>query len=221
MLDEYFLNIHPQIQNPYKLITHNSDRNITQNDLRFIDDTIIRWFAQNALVQHPKITPIPIGIENAYHANAGLLRFFKKTFLAKKTPRILVNFNVATNPGVRGPCKQALAQNPLADIKKWKSQPKFVRNLQNYAFVASPAGNGIDCHRTWEALYLKTVPIVERSVLTEYFKKIGLPLLLVDDWNKLLAYTIETIGEEYAKTESVFDHPALHMEYWRKLILNQ
>ena len=35
----------------------------------------------------------------------------------------------------------------------------------HFAFVASPSGNGLDCHRTWEALLLRSIPIVKVSVL--------------------------------------------------------
>jgi hypothetical protein len=54
--------------------------------------------------------------------------------------------------------------------------------VERSKFVVSPPGNGYDCHRTWEAIYLGAVPIV----LKEYwpFQKYRLPVLVVDTWEE-------------------------------------
>ena len=44
----------------------------------------------------------------------------------------------------------------------------------------SPQGNGLDCHRTWEALILKTIPIVRTSSLDPLYE--GLPVVVVHEW---------------------------------------
>ena len=46
-------------------------------------------------------------------------------------------------------------------------------------------------------MYLGIVPIVKRSVMTEHFCAIGLPLLLVDDWRELSAMTEGRLSEIY------------------------
>ena len=44
-----------------------------------------------------------------------------------------------------------------------------------------PQGNGVDCHRNWEVLYLKRVPIMKKSdYLQELYK--DYPVLWVDDF---------------------------------------
>jgi hypothetical protein len=50
-------------------------------------------------------------------------------------------------------------------------------------FTVSPNGNGIDCHKTWEAIYMRSVPVVTWSVMAERFKEIGIPLLIIEDWS--------------------------------------
>ena len=44
---------------------------------------------------------------------------------------------------------------------------EYLKDLRASYLCLSPAGDGIDTHRTWESLYLGTVPVVTRSVLTE------------------------------------------------------
>jgi hypothetical protein len=47
-----------------------------------------------------------------------------------------------------------------------------------------PQGNGVDCHRNWEVLYLKRVPIMKRtSYLEELYK--DYPILWVDDYSEI------------------------------------
>ena len=54
--------------------------------------------------------------------------------------------------------------------------------------------HGVDCHRTWEALYLKTIPIVDRSLVTEYFSQF-FPMVLVDNWNTFNLEQLEGVYE--------------------------
>ncbi|HAO64411.1 TPA: hypothetical protein DCQ44_00320, partial [Candidatus Taylorbacteria bacterium] len=96
----------------------------------------------------------------------------------------------------------------------------YKRQLRQYKFVASPPGNGIEGHRTWEAMYMRTVPIVKRSPFIEYFKSLGMPLLVIDNWTDLEKYSEIDLANEYEKLKSGFDNLALYMDYWIELIKN-
>src|SRR5207237_409730 len=43
--------------------------------------------------------------------------------------------------------------------------PKIYERNRQYPYWLSPRGGGIDCHRTWEALYLDIIPIVWNNSL--------------------------------------------------------
>jgi len=58
-----------------------------------------------------------------------------------------------------------------------------VSDIMDHKMVICPRGNGVDCHRVWEVLYLGRVPVVERSIAMSFFKE--LPILFVDDWSEL------------------------------------
>ena len=47
--------------------------------------------------------------------------------------------------------------------------------ISKFKFVLSPPGAGIDCHRTWELLYLDCIPIVQSSTINELYD--DLPVL--------------------------------------------
>ena len=87
--------------------------------------------------------------------------------------------------------------------------------MSNYEFVASPRGNGIDCHRTWEALLVGSFPIVERHFMYDTYPT--LPIIQIDSWDEVLE---ENFFNKTEKTLSKkrLDLSALSMSYWREKI---
>ena len=87
-----------------------------------------------------------------------------------------------------------------------------------YKFVASPAGNGLDCHRTWEAIYLGVVPIVENNAMNKSFKKLGLPMILIDKekWSELSKWTPETMEKKFAAEWEKADLSSMWIDFWQK-----
>lgn len=69
----------------------------------------------------------------------------------------------------------------------------FYASLVHAKFVASPAGYGRDCYRTWEAFALGTVPVmraVDGSEL-ERQKYVSLPVVWVRDWSEVTPKLLE------------------------------
>ena len=61
---------------------------------------------------------------------------------------------------------------------------QYYMRLRNFKFVASPEGNGIDCHRTYEALMAGCIPIVEDhpGIRKKYE---GCPILYTNDYKEI------------------------------------
>lgn len=216
-LREFFTHVHPKITAPYILISHNGDENIDDSFSSYLDERIIHWFAQNCLITHPKITPLPIGLENKWYYLHGIPSYFTKLRkgAVQKTTAILYKFSVSTNPPERGAALAVLGTHPLAQTyTDWRESYAYLRTLQNVQFVASPAGNGEDCIRTWEAMYLRTVPILRRSVFATYFENLGLPLYIIEDWSELTELTPEKLAGIYATMSSKWDAQTLWADYW-------
>lgn len=70
----------------------------------------------------------------------------------------------------------------------------YVDNVFNHKFVIAPRGSGLDTHRLWESLYLRTIPIVKSKIMEHYFS--DLPILFINDW-KILTDKI-FLNEKYA-----------------------
>ena len=82
--------------------------------------------------------------------------------------------------------------------------------MSTYTFVLSPFGNGMDCHRTWEALCLGCIPILKAPNFRIMFE--NLPVLIVDNWsevnNELLLKTIDEFKQR------TFNYEKLSLKYW-------
>lgn len=213
----------PRICEPFVLITHQGDTNI---DATFADvaehPKVSRWFAQNCLLEHPKVTPLPIGLEDRWRHNNGAYRAFKRYSDKKiiKKPRIAFAFSIGTNVERRLACYRAMSYCQAADELVQPLNSSIYRKLsREYMFIASPPGNGLDCHRTWEAMYMGCVPIVERSYMTEYFFNHDLPLLLVDDWEEVVAWDEDELRLKYDHVMAKSSKDALYFNYWEKTIL--
>jgi len=218
LLDEFFKNIHPAIQVSYTLISHNGDTNITEKYLQYIDGKIIKWFAQNVDCEHDKIIPIPIGLENKSYYISGIPSKFQSSLDNKpKLNKILVLFGIHTNPKERQKVFDGLKSNSCATvIDKHITFDEYFNLLKKHKFVASPKGNGIDCHRTWEALYMNCIPITTKSV---GIKSFNLPIDIIDNWDDFDLDSEEKIEKRYdLLMNNKKSNFKMYFQYWKNII---
>jgi len=212
LLKEFFNEIHPKINNRYKLISHNSDKNITEEYLKYIDEKIIHWFVQNLMFEHKKVSVIPIGLENLHIYNNGIPERFKQMINRKinKKEKILFGFNVLTNKDKRSKALNELRVNKLAEeIQKPLNNKEYLGLLNSYKYVASPPGNGIDCHRTWEAIILGVIPVCLNNKNSELLKNAGAPILITDTF------------EDFNLKKFEVENKITRFDYWKKIINNK
>jgi len=60
----------------------------------------------------------------------------------------------------------------------------FLYNLSGSKFMICPVGNAIDCHRNWEVIYMRRVPVMTRDPYLEELYK-DYPVLFVDDYGQV------------------------------------
>lgn len=198
----------------YTLITHCSDYGITKDFFDAAPDCIYKWFAQNVDYSDSDLIPIPIGVENHTGPSKGTCIDvdFLGSFLppAQRAETIYCNFSTNTHSS-RPAVLHALQQQPMNTcvFDSGKSYSQYMTNMCRCQYVASPRGNGIDCHRTWEALYMGCVPIVDRHPMYDVYK---LPIIQVDKWDD-----IHEVVAAY-KQPVLTSNDQLHIAYWLKLI---
>ena len=228
---------------PYKIILVSGDADEccpmelfpTKTDFEiFINNNkIIHWFSQNLIITHPKITCIPIGLDYHTMTFSNIPENYLSSFEQEKQllyirnhslpfyeriPKIYSNFHFTMYTKFAKDRMDAISQIP----KEWiYYEPVRIdrcdtwQHQMEYAFVASPHGNSLDCHRTWEALCLGCIVIVKTSPLDPLYE--GLPVLIVNEWMDICEnLLLETI--EHYKHEKEWKYEKLTLQYWMDYI---
>lgn len=204
------------------LVIGNSDANIRKEDLDPIFPHCDHVFAQNLIEPSERCFPIPIGLENLWRATHGEKLAFYRQRISRRTrsPRIMATFSMTTNADERQRAHRELLGSPTVDFFPRVTPSSHRRLLRQYAFVASPPGNGWDTHRTWEAIYSRCVPIVLRSYFSEFFFELGAPMWIVDSYGDIANLGETELSGQYADLEPRFDNDLIWFEFWKSQIFD-
>ncbi len=232
-----FANFFDQLPHPFILISGDCDKTVPYE--AFTDATLftklvnhpklIHWFCQNCVIKHSKITKMPIGMD--YHTMktssvwGPLMSCVEQEQLLMQLSRLsypfyerrrlcYVNFlhTIDTSYGEkyrRHPLIKIPAELLYIEQNKLNRNDSWI-NMTKYAFVVSPHGNGLDCHRTWEALLLGCIPIVKRSSIDDLYK--DLPVLIVNNWHDITPDLLNTTIDTFK--EKCFNYDKLKLSYW-------
>jgi len=175
-------------KNPFKLILHNADDSFEKEHLKYFDiPNCKQIFTQNVNVLDSRVEFLPIGIANHFWKWGDAEKVIDVILEdIEKADLVYAHFTERDN---RVECYDNVRREgiPIVESMEYKD---YLRKLKSYKYCVSPEGNGIDCYRTWEALYMKTIPICKRSVLVEEFAK-TFPIYIVDDWKDLNVKDLE------------------------------
>lgn len=178
-----FIRIMNKIKNNFILVSHNSDENVTDKYNSILEHPkLIFWHSQNVIIDHPKLGGLPIGIANTQWGPQNIALINK--VISSKNSKIrdfYFYFNISTNYLKRSECKAALEQKGLQFDTMQKDYESYLYHLSSHKYAICPSGNGIDCHRTWECLYLGVIPIFKRSIFTEKISK-KFRCIILDNW---------------------------------------
>jgi hypothetical protein len=221
----------------YKIISHNTDANIVDKsterrdspesnffdfEWKTIPTNISSIYAVNVDIKDPRLFPIPIGLENEcwfkdISKKQKMLSYMKDP--PKKDAWAYLNVNCSTNASIRSPLY------PMFQSKTWTDSfngrnghnfDSFLRMLSNHHFIISPDGHGFDTHRTWEALYMNSIPIVLDHVFTRTFSEM-LPILVIKNYNTVTLEFLQSSMEEMQN--KTFNQDSLKFSYWKRLIV--
>jgi hypothetical protein len=203
------------IQRQFIIITHNCDINVDESFR--VPDNVSHWYSQNVNVENPKIESIPIGLEN----NRWFVEIDKKGKMMRKLAQkrvyknmVYINHDIKTNPAKRTKPYEVLKSEKWATVGtgiNGQGFDNYLDNIFNHPFVICPEGNGIDTHRIWECLYMRTIPIVLNCINIRFYK--DLPILIIEDWEQITEKFLHDSFMQMA--EKIWDIRKLTFGYWR------
>jgi len=232
---------------PFVLVTSHYDSDmpidaLTNNEISQLlnNRNLVRWYTQNCVMSHPKITSLAIGLDYHTLTNAhpikGHIWGKRETPIGQETTLLILRSQMKPLEKRELKCYStchinickghgqdridAMHQVPTSLLYLEKHlvprETSWINQMQ-FAFVLSPHGNGLDCHRTWEAIALGCIPVVKTSPLDCLFA--GLPVLIVKSWtdvtDSLLRETVERFKDSIKSDELP---EKLKLEYWTSRI---
>ncbi len=225
-----------RLKNEIVLISGNSDAPVDAGLVNAMPDNILTWYAQNLLVFHERLRPLPIGLENTMpnprkghgvgwpHAleKIEILSKLKENDQVVPDKLIYANFNIDTNPAIRGPVKILCDDQDFITCQDPSlSYDKFIENVLKHEATVCPAGNGIDTHRLYEVLYCNRVAITIKATSSPLYDELygKLPVVILDTPDSLTDKVLMQKLIAEAKTKINALH-LLDFDYWETQILN-
>ena len=221
------------------LVVHNGDNDgIDPQHPVLQEANLAAVFTTNCVGSHPKVTCIPIGLENRQWPRHGSRpELIMGSFLASaKAPSpgnlasgdattvAIACFSTGTNPGERTPLEAMLASE--ASRYAWVDTNcpdgdvlDFYRKVGAHAAVIAPRGNGLDAHRAWESFYLGRLVVTRPSAVDRLWA--DMPVLLLGEWAALtldrVASAVRFHATRDARTKRLRTSK-LFMQHWACLI---
>jgi hypothetical protein len=214
-IDELFELIKTSDKN-YVLVTHHSDYPIDVFRFSKKPKNVKKWFAINPTQKDESLVAIPLGLKThkgIYLEEKYMTKWFMDNVdeLKSNDKKNIVYCNWTNTNTYRNTIIEKLDNNSISyRLESGLSFDEYVNNMSMCRFVISPPGNGLDCHRTWESLYMGCVPIVIKNDI--YDNWADLPILQVEDYGNLT----NGVMEEFL--ERKFDMEMIDMNYWTKKI---
>lgn len=173
---------------------------------------VARWYTTNLDVEHPRMEWLPFGLNNEGPGSDMLPEFVGR----EKKGLLYVNFS--PNSLERCRLKQFFSRQPWATFRDAANLPveQYLAEVAEHKYVLAPFGCGLDCYRTYEAVYLGAVPILPESVFARQMRARHLPAvsLPAGKWYEMTPSLLTDSYPEIAGDS--YEYAPLTRSYWRK-----
>jgi hypothetical protein len=150
-----------------------------------IPENVLCISAVNAVAHGGKVIPAPYGLQRRMTPDDRRIEDIASAMknLPTNPPGLLY---ISHNEGShieRVGIKDFFRDKSWAEVHEQRvAFSVFLYNLSQSKFMICPRGNAIDCHRNWEVLYMRRVPVMKRHPYLELLYK-DLPILFVDKYS--------------------------------------
>ena len=170
------------------IFTNLEDTPIDEDIFDAIPDNVLCISAVNAIEHGDKVIPAPYGVQRKMSPSDNRIEQLENAMKANIDPSLskllYVNHNDSSHDDRVG-LKDMFRDDEWSNVdEKRVDYYHFLLNLANHKFILCPRGNAIDCHRNWEVLYMRRVPVMKRDEYLEVLFK-DYPVLFVDKYSDI------------------------------------
>ena len=169
------------------IFTNLEDTPIDDYIYESIPKNVVRIVAANAITFGNKVIPAPYGVQRRMNPNDDRIEILKH-YMEKGFPRtfrlLYVGINENSHEERKG-LNNLFIANPWATVETGRVDfETYLDHMRRCKFVLCPRGNAIDCHRNWETIYMRRVPVMKRTPYLEELYK-DYQVLFVDDYSEV------------------------------------
>ena len=170
------------------IFTNLEDTPIDEDIFDAIPDNVLCISAVNAIEHGDKVIPAPYGVQRKMSPSDNRIEQLENAMKANIDPSLskllYVNHNDSSHEDRVG-LKDMFRDDEWSNVDEQRvDYYHFLLNLANHKFILCPRGNAIDCHRNWEVLYMRRVPVMKRDEYLEVLFK-DYPVLFVDKYSDI------------------------------------
>lgn len=168
-----------------------------------LPDNVLGVHATNAVYNNDRVIPFPYGLQRQLGKDDNRLQVMKARVAKDSSvkPSKLLYINCGLGKERNAPERAYLPHfeqydwatcrfNKDSMYFSYDRYSDFLDEMQDHKFMICPEGHGIDCHRNWELLYMRRVPVMK---LSPYFTRLmqGFPVLFVSEWSDITRELLE------------------------------
>ena len=222
--EEDLLDLCSTISRNFIIYTSHEDTPIDEHIV--VPPNVRKIYATNAIYNTDKIIPFPYGLQRKMNEEDNRIEIMEemveKDEHQEPTKLLYINCGLGSE---RNALERAYL--PHFEAYEWAtcrfnkdsmffpySQYRaFLSEMRDHKFMICPEGHGIDCHRNWELLYMRRVPVMKQS---PYFARLmqGFPVLFVDRWEDVTEELL--IKNDHLYQEALaMDLQKLDLQKWK------
>jgi hypothetical protein len=152
-----------------------------------IPSNVLSVNAVNALSFGGKVNPIPYGLQRkmSIDDNRHEILLTIIDYDIESQNLLYVNHSVHTNPEERSGINELFLDKSWAQVQVDSvDYDEYLTSLKESKFMICPIGNAVDCHRNWECIYMRRVPVMKKNNYLEFLFR-DYPVLFVNDYSEV------------------------------------
>jgi len=186
-----------------------------------VPDNVLCISAVNAIEHGGKVIPAPYGVQRRMSPSDDRIERLGSAMRAGVEPSLFkllyVNHNDNSHEDRVG-LKDMFRDYEWANVDEQRvDYYNFLLNLAKHKFILCPRGNAIDCHRNWEVLYMRRVPVMKTNpYLMDLFY--DYPVLWVNDYADVTEDLLELNNHLYEEAQEMDLSPLTLPIFFDKII---
>ncbi len=227
LMTDFVVELLPRLEQPAVLYIGNVDFPVSHCNVDLLalaeHPKIAQIFCENKNIPSPKIRAMPIGID-PYDLVKGsngfqLLSLAKRVEISKKKLKVMAAWSNKRTLHLTRNDREIYQRwikgdESLFQLYSKLSYNEYRKSMAQHRFALAPWGDSYDTSRIFEALILKTIPIIFSGPYTEAYK--GLPVVVI---NRLSDITETSLDQWWEQLHTLFEDPDfLGADYWWKKV---